>query len=310
MLVEAESKAAPLPAPTLASRPHHLEWAHIRPGTLPPRVVDLNVPIRSPVCASSRARPRAGADIQQGSAEQTGYDFSSRDRYGEPASYPWNPDAEHPPFRPRDQRRIAVARPLGAIRIDAARRLPPLARRVDGPVLDDIPDGVEGPAWRLEQVRVVAVGEDRPPAVHHLVQGAGHPHLEPLHRAPERHGVRRLDDVVHVVALHREVHQAEPEALASARKRALEGAEAAMRPQVPDLLADPDGDVERTVTKLPARPVRDVLAPGLSLAAGAPPGTAPARQWELLLDRVHSRSVREGSDTAANARTMGMPPDE
>src|SRR6266478_3567450 len=176
MLVEAERKAAPLPAPTLASRPHLREWAHILPGTFLPQVVDLNVPIRSPVCASSRPRPRARADIQQGSAEQTRYDFSARDRYGEPASYPWNRGAEHPPFRPRDQRRIAVARPPGAIRIDAARRLPPLARRVDGPVLDNIPDGVEGLAWRLEEVRVVAVGEDRPPAVHHLVQGAGHPH--------------------------------------------------------------------------------------------------------------------------------------
>src|SRR5207248_174016 len=110
-----------------------------------------------------------------------------------------------------------------------------------------------------------------------------------------------LDDVVHVVALHREVHQAEPEALASARERMLEGAEAAMRPQGPDFPADPDGDVERTATKLPARPVRNILARGLSLAAGAPPGAAPARQGELLLDRVHSCSVREGSDTAATA---------
>src|SRR6266446_1275233 len=93
---------------------------------------------------------------------------------------------------------------------------------------------------------------------------------------------------VQLVALHREVHQAEPEALASARKRALQGAEAAMRPQIPDFPADADGNVERAATKLPARPVRNVLARGLSLAAGAPPGTAPARQWELLLDRVHS----------------------
>src|SRR2546428_9586691 len=107
---------------------------------------------------------------------------------------------------------------------------------------------------------------------------------------------------VHVVALHREVHQAEPEALASARERALEGAEAAMRPQIPDFPADPDGDVERAAPELPARPVWNILARGLSLAAGAPPCTAPAGQGELLLNRIHSRSVREGSDTAANER--------
>ena len=108
-----------------------------------------------------------------------------------------------------------------------------------------------------------------------------------------------------MVALHREVHQAEPEALASARERALEGAEAAMRPQIPDFPADPDGDVEGAAPELPARPVWNILARGLSLAAGAPPGTAPARQGELLLNRIHFRSVREGSDTAATATMTG-----
>jgi len=67
--------------------------------------------------------------------------------------------------------------------------------------------------------------------------------------------------------------------------------------------------------------VRNILAQGLPLPASAAPGAAPERKREVLLDRIHVRSVRGGSDTArvptrprpstpgpTRGRTLRVPP--
>ena len=98
-------------------------------------------------------------------------------------------------------------------------------------------------------MRVVAVGEHGAAAVHDSIQRARHAHLQALHRAAQRHLVGRLHDAVDVVALHGEVHEAEPEPLAPFREGAAQGAEAAVRAQVPDLLADAYRDVQRSLAE-------------------------------------------------------------
>jgi len=76
-----------------------------------------------------------------------------------------------------------------------------VARRVHRPIFQDVAHRVERLAGRCEQVSVVAVRDDRPPAVHDAIESARHPHLETLHCAPERYGIGRLDDAVHVQTL-------------------------------------------------------------------------------------------------------------
>ena len=106
-------------------------------------------------------------------------------------------------------------RDRGAIRVNARRTRLPVSLGVNAPVLEHVPDCVRGLPRRGQKVRVVAIGEHGAGAVHQLVEGARHPHLEPLHRAAQRLRVGRLDDAVDVVALHGELHQAEAEALAA-----------------------------------------------------------------------------------------------
>ena len=123
---------------------------------------------------------------------------------------------------------------------------------------------------------MVTVRDNGPLAVHDPVESARHPHLEAFHCPPEGYGIGRLDDAVHVVALHGEVDQAEAESFAPSRKRALESAKAPMRAEVPDFRPDPHGDVERAATKLPSRAVRHVLARRLAFAASATARASPA----------------------------------
>ena len=109
-------------------------------------------------------------------------------------------------------------------------------------------------------MRVVAVRKHGPLPVHYLVERARHPDLQPLHRPAQGLRVGRLDDEVRVVALHREVHQAEPEPFAPALECAAERAEATMRAEVPDLAPDADRHVQRGLAELAANPMRNVLA--------------------------------------------------
>ena len=120
--------------------------------------------------------------------------------------------------------------------------------------------------------------------------------LEALHRPAEGDDVRRLDHEVDVVALHRDLDQAVPEPLAAALERLLEGAKAAVRPQVPDLAAQGQRDVQRTPAKLLPGPMRNIPPRGLPLPPRPPPRASPPPQRQLLLFRFHSASVQRGSD--------------
>jgi hypothetical protein len=176
-------------------------------------------------------------------------------------------------------------RPTGAVRIGAGRPGQVIALRVDGPVLEHVPHRLERLARRAEQVCVVAVRKDRAAPVHDLVEGARHAHLQALHRAPERDSVRSLYDQVDVVALDREVDEAEAETLASPRECALDGAETAVGAEIPDFPAHAQGDMKRSATEFRARRVRNVLARRSSLPACAAAGATPERKSEVLLDK-------------------------
>jgi hypothetical protein len=131
---------------------------------------------------------------------------------------------------------------------------------VHDPVLEHVPDGVRALARRGQKVRVIAIGEYGSAAAHDPVERARHPHLQAFHGAPQALRIEGLYDVVHVVALHREVHQAEAKPFAPARKGVAQGAKASVRAQVPDLATDPDGDVQRAIAELAADSVRDIGA--------------------------------------------------
>ena len=146
-------------------------------------------------------------------------------------------------------------------------------------------------------MRVIAIGEYGSAAAHDAVERARHPHLQAFHRAPQALRIGGLDDVVHVVALHREVHQAEAEPFASARKGVAQSAKATVRAQVPHLATDPDGHVQRAIAELAADSVWNVGARRLALASGAAPRATPLSERELLLSFFHFAIVKRGSDT-------------
>src|SRR2546423_14575747 len=165
---------------------------------------------------------------------------------------------------------------------------------MDDPVLEHVPGRVRGLTRRSEKLRVVPIGEHRTGALHHLVEGARHPDLEPLHRAAQRFRVGRLHDAVDVVPLHREVHQAEAESLAPASEGQAQRAEAAVRAEVPHFPAHAERDVQRAFPETLARTMRNVRTRGLALAAGALSRTAPLTEWQLLLFYLHARDRRGG----------------
>jgi len=165
---------------------------------------------------------------------------------------------------------------------------------MDDPVLEHVPGRVRGLPRRSEKVRVVPIGEHRPGALHHLVEGARHPDLEPLHRAAQRFRVGRLHDAVDVVPLHREVHQAEAESLAPASEGQAQRAEAAVRAKVPHFPAHAERDVQRSFSKGLSRTMRNVRPRGLAFAPGALSRTAPPTERQFLLIYFHARDRREG----------------
>src|SRR6267143_135337 len=200
---------------------------------------------------------------------------------------------EHPPFGFRHERRSFVPECRG-VRVDTHRSRLAFPLRMHSPVLEHVADGLEGLARRLQEVGVVAVREHRPPPRHHLVECPRHPHLAALQGAPESDRIGSLDDEGQVVPLDGEVHEPEPEPFAAALKGELDRPEAPVRAKFPDFPAHAHGDVQRAPAEPPAGNVRNILAQGLPLPASAAPGAAPEGKREVLLDRIHVRSVRGG----------------
>lgn len=99
------------------------------------------------------------------------------------------------------------------------------------------------------------------------------------------------------------MHQAEAKALAPGRERALQCAEAAVRPEVPYFAADAERDVQRTFAKFLARSMRDIRSRRLSLASCAFARTTPLAKRQFLLSVLHSAIVARGSDIASRNPT-------
>jgi hypothetical protein len=126
-------------------------------------------------------------------------------------------------------------------------------------------------------VDVTAVGENLPGAPEHPIHGpreAGHHRLEPARQVPR---AGRLDQQVHVVALHRVLDDPEARAVPDLPPAPLELGQVPARPQRGHVPVDAEGDVagmprgERSPS-----PVR-IARPGPRLAPGAGSPASPAR---------------------------------
>ena len=135
-----------------------------------------------------------------------------------------------------------------------------------------------------------------------MVQGAGHPNLQPLHGARERELVGRLDDEVDVVPLNGKVDEAEAEPGTAAFESAPQLAKTAMRAKVPHFLPHACGHVQRAAAETGPRAVNDVASHALALPPRALARAAPERKRKLLLFCDHAQSVRGGSDMAATTQ--------
>jgi hypothetical protein len=106
----------------------------------------------------------------------------------------------------------APAAMLARIAQDVAQRVPHLARRA-------------------EDVVVIAIGEDAPPAPPQTVERARHPHRKPLDSSRKGRPAAAFDEQVQMIRLHAEVHEPEAPALTARCDRATEDRELPLPPQ-------------------------------------------------------------------------------
>src|SRR5262249_17031324 len=85
-------------------------------------------------------------------------------------------------------------------------------------VEQDVREGVTDLARRGERARVIAVSEGPTAADELAVDATRDADRETLNAARERPRVARFDDEVHVIALHRELRESEPEPVLPTRK--------------------------------------------------------------------------------------------
>ena len=93
------------------------------------------------------------------------------------------------------------------------------SHEVDASIADDVPERVRDLGRRCQDVLVVAIVETSAPAVHDAVEPARSPREKVAEAVAHRPAIIGLDDEVHVVVLHRELHDSKSGAMA----RALEG---------------------------------------------------------------------------------------
>ena len=93
-------------------------------------------------------------------------------------------------------------------------------------------------------MRVVAVSKHGAVTPQATIDGLGDANGQPLHAAAQRVTVVRLGQEVQVVALDREVHQPEPEAVASVSERTSDGSEHCAAAQRLDGVHDAQRDVD------------------------------------------------------------------
>ncbi len=137
---------------------------------------------------------------------------------------------------------------------------------------------------RAEDVRVIPVGDDGAPSLHHAVQLLGDAHREPLHTPRQRLRVLGLDDQVDVIALHRKLVEPKAKLLLAGDERLANGPKAPLAAQVPNLAPHTHRHMHR---QLPQRRPPQVRHPGLLAVLRLPPRAfalaATALQVELQL---------------------------
>src|SRR5437588_806673 len=102
--------------------------------------------------------------------------------------------------------------------VHLARRFP-AARRSDAGIAQHGVARVRGAGRRLEHARMIAVGQHGSATAHHAIEATRDADGQALHAAGERAAVGRLDEQVHVIALHRKMDDAEAELAAAAAER-------------------------------------------------------------------------------------------
>jgi len=159
---------------------------------------------------------------------------------------------------------------------------------VMGRVSEDIRDRVHELRRRREDARVVVIGEDAAVPAHDAIEPLGDAHAQSLHAA--RLGFIRigLHDEVEVIRENRELDDSQAKATGGRSKAALEDAEAPLRPEVPDVGGNAQGDVKSADFVEPrAQVVRDEGAWSVWFAPGAVSPSTPRGQPEFELAPAH-----------------------
>jgi hypothetical protein len=131
---------------------------------------------------------------------------------------------------------------------------------------------------------VVPVRKDRPAPAQQRIEPLGDADREPLHPSREPPCVRGFDDEVQVIALHRELGEANCLPAAGKAKRVGNGAEACPRSQAGEAVDRAQGDMHRKAAgQWRTHLVRHARAIAFGLAPGTGPLAAAAMaQLELL----------------------------
>ena len=172
-----------------------------------------------------------------------------------------------------------------------------------GVIAEDVFDGIHQLCRRAEKARMVMVGEDASPPLHHAVQRFCDAHRQALHATRERRVRVRVDEEMQVVSEDREFNNAEAKPLASAGKRLFDDAKAPAAAEIPDVSRYAQGDKRRGRFLEPrSRLVRDERAWALGLPAGPLPPSTSFRQFEFELSHLIGASLPEGSDIAGGSQ--------
>jgi hypothetical protein len=148
---------------------------------------------------------------------------------------------------------------------------------------------------------VKSIGEYASTPTPNSVESSGKAHEHALHAARQRALVVGLHEEVDVIRLHRELCQAESEAIApSCEGRCDRGARDSLA-QVRKPFAQADGDVERlAIGEFRPRTMSDGLARSRTLPPGSAACSAPRTERELML----SRRARVAARDAASRRRI------
>lgn len=214
-----------------------------------------------------------------------------RERHSVPCALP--PDAKKPCLRSCNERRARVASGFRAVLVGSACvDLVATSERMHEEVAENVRDRACYLRWSAQDVSVVAIGEDPAFSAHQPVQPAGDPDRETLQAASQSRCVRCLDDQVKMVALHREVDEAETEPVAAACKCLGQESKAAAAAEVPYVRHHSPGHVDGVVLRQSrACDVWNAWARTMRFAARAFPLASPSPERQRQLLRFRGRHL-------------------